>query len=109
MAEMTVCAISLQSVSSSILLKMFQLRDRARSSGLNSTIFFSGWYFRVMAARYRHISGFESITALTDSPGLEFKYARPFIIADSLGYDSIGQGDSGTIYFAAYQLDVDSV
>jgi len=36
-------------------------------------------------------------------------YARPFIIADSLGYDSIGQGDSGTIYFAAYQLDVDSV
>lgn len=46
---------------------------------------------------------------LTDSPDLAFMYARPFIIADSLGYDSIGQGDSGTIYFAAYQLDVDSV
>lgn len=46
---------------------------------------------------------------LTDSPDLGLMHARPFLIADSLGYDSIGQGDSGTIYFAAYQLDVDSV
>ena len=46
---------------------------------------------------------------LTDSHGLKFIHARPFLIADSMGYDSANQGDSGQIYFAAIQLDIDSV
>jgi len=46
---------------------------------------------------------------LTDSPEITFLYARPFLVTDSMGYDSANQGDSGQIYFAAIQLDIDSV
>ena len=46
---------------------------------------------------------------MTDSPEITFLYARPFLVTDSMGYDSANQGDSGQIYFAAIQLDIDSV
>lgn len=46
---------------------------------------------------------------MTDSPAITFLHARPFLVTDSLGYDSAFQGDSGQIYFAAIQLDIDSV
>ena len=46
---------------------------------------------------------------MTDSPEITFLHARPFLVTDSLGYDSANQGDSGQIYFAAIQLDIDSV
>lgn len=46
---------------------------------------------------------------MTDSPEITFLYARPFLLTDSMGYDSANQGDSGQIYFAAIQLDIDSV
>src|SRR4051812_25428562 len=66
-AMMIVLAMSLQSVSSSILLKMFQLKLRTRSSGLNRMIFFFGLYLRVIAASLRHISGLESMTMVERS------------------------------------------
>ena len=47
---------------------------------------------------------------LNDSQGpITFEHARPFLITDSMGYDSANQGDSGQIYFAAIQLDIDSI
>jgi hypothetical protein len=46
---------------------------------------------------------------LNDSQGpITFEHARPFLVTDSMGYDSANQGDSGQIYFAAIQLDTDS-
>lgn len=47
---------------------------------------------------------------LNDSQGpITFEHARPFLLTDSMGYDSANQGDSGQIYFAAIQLDIDSI
>lgn len=47
---------------------------------------------------------------LNDSQGpITFEHARPFLVTDSMGYDSANQGDSGQIYFAAIQLDIDSI
>lgn len=44
----------------------------------------------------------------SDSPTVKLDHARPFLLTDSLGYDSAGQGDSGAMYFAAYQLSPDN-
>lgn len=55
--------------------------------------------------------GIADITRITlnDSQGaITFEHARPFLLTDSMGYDSANQGDSGQIYFAAIQLDIDN-
>lgn len=48
-------------------------------------------------------SGVGTIT-FSDSSSLVFTGLKSFLLTDSLGYDSVGQGDSGVIYFAAHQL-----
>lgn len=80
-------------IDSALVLNTIRIDNFISDSGLDS-----GFQVPKVTVEHAYIN-----TLYLDSEVIDT--VRPFLLTDSLGYDSPNQGDSGTIFFAGYQLD----